>query len=65
MNKDDLSEPWKNEIRFAGKGGNVRANSIAKRTGYFSHKQFGFCVLAVNERHSLAALNSRERVHRP
>jgi hypothetical protein len=65
MNKDDLSEPRKDEIRFAGKGGNMRSKSIAKRTGYFSHKQFGFRVLAVNERHPLTALNSRERIHRP
>jgi len=63
MNEDHLPLSGENEVGLSGKVGNVEPEFIAARTRDFSHQEFRFCVLAADERHPLAALKPRKRIH--
>ncbi len=61
--KADLPQFWENDIRLSRKVGNVEPELVSAGPGYFPHQKFRFCVFTVNERHALAALSPRKRVH--
>jgi hypothetical protein len=65
MHEDDLSLFGENDIGLSRKVGNVEPEFISARPGYFPHQKFRFCVFAVDERHALAALSPRKRIHLP
>jgi hypothetical protein len=65
VHKDDLSLLGENDIWLSRKVGNVEPEFVSAGPGYFPHQKFRFCVFAANERHPLAALGPRERIHFP
>jgi len=65
VQKDDLSLLGEKNIWLSRKVGNVEPEFVSAGPGYFPHQEFRFCVFATDERHPLAALRPRERIHFP
>jgi hypothetical protein len=65
VNEDNLLLLRESDIGLSRKVGNVEPESVSGRASYFPHQEFRFRIFAADERHPLAALGPRKRIHLP
>jgi hypothetical protein len=65
VNEDNLPLLGESDIGLSWKVWHVELESVSARASYFPHQEFRFRIFAVDERHPLAALGPRKRIHLP
>jgi hypothetical protein len=64
VNENDLPSFNEDDVRLSGKIGSVEPESVAACPCDFSDQEFRFRIFAADERHALATLSPRQRIHR-